>query len=111
MERFDDVSRSEASSAYDGVWELTRQMLEAARKDDWDGLVALEKNRLQMVLALKVLEIATVLDQEHVAKVIQQILEADEKIKILAASWMVELQGQLASVGNERKLSQTYNQP
>lgn len=105
------MARDKISSRYDEIWAATQQMLEAARKDDWDGLVALEKSRMAMVLALKGLDVATASSQEHIAATIHQILAADEEIKPLVASWMDELQGRLASVGNEKKLSQTYNQP
>jgi flagellar protein FliT len=96
---------------YEQALELTRAMLEAARRSDWDALVGLEKERLTLVDQLRELDVNPARDvatREQKRQVIRDIMECDEQIQILTQDWMRELREVLGSISAEQKLSRTY---
>ena len=96
---------------YEQALELTRAMLEAARKSDWDALVSLENERTAVVDQLRELDVNPTRDSEVLGpkrKVIRDIMECDEQIQILTQDWMRELREVLGSISAEQKLSRTY---
>lgn len=96
---------------YEQALELTRAMLEAARRSDWDALVGLEKERSSVVDQLKEMDVNPARDaetREHKRQVIRDIMECDEQIQILTQDWMRELREVLGSISAEHRLSRTY---
>ena len=96
---------------YEQALELTRAMLEAARRSDWDGLVGLEKERSALVDQLRELDVNPARDaetREQKRQVLRDIMECDEQIQILTQDWMRELREILGSVSAEKRLSRTY---
>jgi hypothetical protein len=96
---------------YEKALELTRAMLAAALKSDWDCLVPLEKERSALIDELRELDVdagrdAAVRDRKR--QVILDIMQCDEQIQILTQDWMRELREVLSSISAEQKLSRTY---
>jgi len=99
---------------YEDLWLLTRQMLNAARNGDWDGLAEDELKRNALVESIRVqntLADMNAVEQQKASEIIRQILAADGEIKTLAEAWMGELQELLGSIGTEKKLSKVYETP
>jgi len=108
------VGSQSCLAAYESILVSARQMLEAAKCGNWDRLVELEKSRSALVEDLMAQETDSVWgqhEQTQKRELIQDILAADEEIKILAESWMGELRGILGSVTAERKLLKAYEIP
>jgi hypothetical protein len=96
---------------YDKALELTRAMLEAAQKSDWDRLVALEKERSALIDQLRELDVdpaRDAQDRERKRELIRDIMRSDEQIQILTQDWMRELREVLGSISVEQRLSRTY---
>lgn len=96
---------------YDKALELTRAMLEAAQKSDWDRLVALEKERSALIDQLRQLDVNPARDaqeRERKRDLMREIMRSDEQIQILTQDWMRELREVLGSISVEQRLSRTY---
>jgi hypothetical protein len=96
---------------YERVLELSRAMLEAARKSDWDQLVALERERAQLVDDIRVGDPEPGRDpstRERKRELIQAVMQCDEQIALLTQDWMHELREVLGSISAEQRLSRTY---
>lgn len=102
---------NEIVATYEAVWGVTRLMLEAARKNEWDDLPALEEKRFAFVEILMASDKGEPLDARMIARkseLIQNILASDAETKELTETWMVELRQILDSIGAERKLNNAY---
>lgn len=96
---------------YEAMAQLAGQMLEAARHEQWDELVALEQQRATVLSELMADAAQGAIPDEvadQVVRLIGAILEADAEITPLAQAWQDELKGLLGSMGTERKISQAY---
>ena len=96
---------------YEKALEVTRAMLDAAQKSDWDQLVTLEKERGALVDRLRVIDGDPGGDpavRERKRNIIQEIMTCDEQVQILTQDWMRELREVLGSISAEQKLSRTY---
>jgi hypothetical protein len=96
---------------YDKALELTRAMLDAAQKSDWDGLVVLEKERTAIIDHLRGVDTQPPRDatvRERKRGLIQEIMRHDEQVQMLTQDWMRELREVLGSISAEHKLSRTY---
>jgi hypothetical protein len=96
---------------YDKALELTRAMLEAAQKSDWDRLVALEKERSALIDQLRELDVnpaRDAQDRERKRELIRDIMRSDEQIQLLTQDWMRELREVLGSISVEQRLIRTY---
>ena len=98
-------------SIYTAAGDITRRMLEAARTEDWDSLLALSQDRDQLFAQLiQAPPTAPENPQlaDETATQIRGILAADQQIKSLSQDWMTEINGVLTSVNVERKLLKAY---
>ena len=96
---------------YQKALELTRAMLEAAQKSDWDRLVVLEKERATLIDQLRLLDIDPGRDlpaRDRKRALIRDIVQCDEQIQMLTQDWMRELREVLGSIRTEQRLSRTY---
>jgi flagellar protein FliT len=96
---------------YESLAELTKQMLLAARQQDWEQLTALETICAQHVEELKIIKDATPLPTDAYARKvasIKSILKDDREIRNLVSPWMVRLNSLIYSNQTEQKLSRTY---
>lgn len=93
---------------YEQVLARTREMLDAARKSDWDGLVQRERERAILIEQLKQHDSDPARDAatlERKREILLEIFHADEQIQTLTQDWMHELREVLGSVGTLRRLT------
>ncbi|GAB3438307.1 flagellar protein FliT [Massilia solisilvae] len=105
------MNGEEVISMYQGLSELTGQMLACAKEGDWDHLVELESRCADQVQALRAGEVLAPLSgasRERKVRIIHEIMANDRAIRDLASPWMTELSRMLSSTGNERKLAAAY---
>lgn len=105
------MNGNEIVATYEAVWGITQQMLDAARKNEWDDLPALEEKRFVYVEKLMASDNGDLLDAPLSARkteLIQNILSSDAETKALTDDWMVELRQILDSIGAEKKLNAAY---
>lgn len=98
---------------YEAVAELTKQMLLAAKQQDWDTLAELEAHCAQQVAKLKLTESALPLPSDVRARKltsIKSILANDREIRNIVSPWMVRLNSLVSSLHMENKLTRVYNQ-
>jgi len=97
---------------YQKALELTRAMLEAARKSEWDRMVSLEKERAGVIDQLRQHDVepqrADPPTRNRKRELIRDIVQCDEQIEILTQDWMRELREVLGSIRTEQRLSRTY---
>ncbi len=96
---------------YEAVAGLTKQMLLAAKQQDWDKLTELERSCAQHVETLKIIEDALPLTsdaRERKVASIKSILADDREIRNLVSPWMVRLNSMMNSNQTEKKLTSAY---
>lgn len=95
---------------YETMCTLSQQMLEAARKEEWDHLVSIADARIAIADYLQLADDVSWQGAAAVRKadVINAMLAADHEIKIRTEAWMNQLQGMLASINTEKKLNKAY---
>jgi len=97
---------------YEQLSTIMGEMRAASAQEDWDRLVALEKQCGQHVAAMKAADEAAVLDEDLRLKkvaLIRKILADDAEIRNKVDPWLVQIQRLLQSVRQERRLQQAYN--
>lgn len=105
------MNEQEVIYLYENVASITDQMLAAARKGDWDELVALETRCASQVSILKTGEPPVPLTgtvRERKVAIIKKILADDKEIRNLTQPWMEQLSRLINSTGTERRLNQAY---
>lgn len=105
------MSDLQASDAYAQALALTDQMLDAARKSEWDRLVQLEIVRGRILDEIREANQGPPTSYESGLErraLIEAILERDQKIKLLTQDWMHELRDILGSATAQRLLNKTY---
>lgn len=108
------VNGAELLERYAEMLRLTQQMLELAKRSEWDYLVESGHERAAIVEDLIKQEengVWSQAEREKKGDLIRSILEADDEIKKLTQAWMGELQEILGSIGAEKKLSKAYETP
>jgi flagellar protein FliT len=95
-------------AAYESAWAVTRKMLDAARKGEWEELVRLEKLRAGLIARIQATGDPDRDGRDGINDLIVQIIDADKEISRLTRDELAEIEEILGSVGNERKLLRTY---
>jgi flagellar protein FliT len=98
-------------ASYERALSLTRAMLEAARKGDWDNLVRLESERGQLIERIRLDDPDPARDRAGAAqkrRIMTEMLQADEQVQLLTQDWMHELREVLGSISTEQRLTRTY---
>lgn len=101
-------------AAYEDLWLLTQQMLNAAQNGDWEALIEGEQKRNALVERMMVQNESftmNTVEQQKTGEIIRHILAADSEIKTLTEAWKGELKEILGSIGTEKKLSKAYETP
>lgn len=99
---------------YAEILDLTRQMQECARSEQWDRLIELEKIRAATTNDLMKYESEALWQNAELEKkgdLIRSTLEMDVEISRLTQAWKSELQELLDSIDNAKKLSKAYDTP
>lgn len=98
---------------YETVAGLTKEMLAAARQQDWEALSALEADCAQHIATLKMAEEPQPLSRDVRARKlasIKSILADDREIRNIVSPWMVRLNSLMSSLQMEGKLTRAYKQ-
>lgn len=106
------MSSDRVLAEYKLALSLTKSMLAAASKGEWDELVVLEQQRARQIDAIKERDPSPSPqspDAKKKREILAAILKTDEQIQLLTQDWMLELRQVLSSVQNEQRLSRTYN--
>lgn len=101
----------EIVASYKVISGITREMLDAAKKNEWDDLAALEEKRFALMGKLMAADKGDLLDARLNAKkteLIQNILACDVETRKLTENWMIELRQILDSIGTEKRLNDAY---
>jgi hypothetical protein len=104
------VSCAPIMQRYEKALELTRAMLEAAQKSDWERLIALEQERGAIIDQLRELDRDPGRDasvRRRKRELIGDIMRCDEQVQVLTQDWMRELREVLGSIGAEQRLSRS----
>lgn len=105
------MNGNEIVATYEAVWGATQLMLDAARKNEWDDLPALEEKRFVFVEKLMASDQGDLSDSQLNARkseLIQDILASDAETRELTETWMAELRQILDSISAEKKLNDAY---
>ena len=98
-------------SYYESVAEASEVMLAAARRSDWDALIAAEKECARRIEALKSARIPASLGPEADKRryqLIRAVLAYDAEIRELTQPWMTQLEQLLGAARNGRRVDQAY---
>jgi flagellar protein FliT len=97
---------------YETVAGITKQMLIAAKRQDWDTLAELEIHCAEHVATLKVTESTLPLPSDISARKLasmKSILADDREIRNLVSPWMVRLNSLMGNINMENKLTHAYS--
>ena len=98
---------------YEGISDITRRMLDAARGHDWERLAALEKEcgvRLQSLLGVEDSLPRDAEYQRRKAALIRRVLDDDAQIRDIVEPWMAKLGELIGSSARQRRLVETYHE-
>jgi flagellar protein FliT len=89
-----DASRS-LIERYQEVAQLSREMLAAAHREDWDEFARLERRCWSLIERLKraaMIEPLNPIEQERRFELLRDILRDDAQIRLHAEPWLLELE-------------------
>ena len=107
------VEQGDTILIYEAVADLTKQMLQAAKQQDWDQLAKLEANCTDFVATLKFSENSSTLSSDvHARKLasIKSILADDREIRNIVSPWMVRMNALMSGLNKEHKLARPDRQ-
>ena len=98
---------------YDGIAAASARMLEAARSDDWDGLIAAESQCAKLVAELTRLDPECRVrmlpdDNQRRLQALGEVLANDAKIRSLTQAWMRSLEGMLGATQQGYRAQRSY---
>jgi flagellar protein FliT len=98
-------------SHYESVATASRDMLQAARGQDWDALAQAERRCAAAIALLKASDAEARLDPDkrpHKAQIIRRVLADDAEIRRLLDPRMRELEHLLNAAGTRRRVDDAY---
>ena len=98
-------------SVYAAMADVTEQMVQAAKRSDWEALSLLEKRCAAHVQVLREQEPQQPMrgaDRERKIELIRQMLNADRQIRDLTMPWMAQLSKLINSTGTQRRVINAY---
>ena len=108
------MKSTDVIATYEALLETSGQMLEAARREDWDGLVELEQRCRTGIERLIADPLDGALDarlQRRKADIIRQVLADDARIRDITEPWLTKIQGMLQAGNREKNLQRAYGAP
>ncbi len=105
------MDEEQVLATYEGIARVTRQMLAAARGDDWDRLIALEQDCNTRFAWLYTHPNAQPLSLEfgrRKAELIRGVLEDDAHIRLLVQPWLVRLGALIGNTQRQKQLNTAY---
>lgn len=98
-------------AAYEDIALLTRRMLEAARRSQWDELIELERDcgrRFAHLLNGEPQQPDDAGYRDRKAALIRGILDDDAEIRLLVEPWLAQLSTLIGSTRQQSRLHDTY---
>ena len=105
------MTPQELIATYEAILETSGHMLEAARQDDWEHLIALERKCSALVQNLIADPVQCELDgttRKRKAEIIRRVLADDAQIRSITQPWMEELNALLTSASRGQALKRAY---
>lgn len=105
------MSAAQVIAHYETLAALTGQMQDAAKRGDWDALVAIEQQRSDLIAAMKPLDATTTLDagaRQRKRALIESVLAQDAEIRARVEAWMSEHELSMQSNRQELRLLREY---
>ena len=104
------MNNAQIIATYETILNITEQMLQAAKSNDWDYLMALEEDCRTNVARLMSANPEPLSGeyQQRKVEIIHKVLSGDAEIRNITQPWMGHLQSLIGSVGQEKKLAQAY---
>jgi len=99
-------------SCYESMSTASGEMLAAARRNDWDSMIAAERVCAQIVEKLKAMDNVVPNNpqlRQRKAEIIRKVLAEDAEIRNLTQPWLQQLEGFLKNAGTTRKVSHAYS--
>lgn len=96
---------------YGSISTKTGEMLDAAKKSDWDRLVALEQDCRALIETLKRSDAGADAGARFVQRkiaFIRKVLADDVEIRKFTEPWMTQLEAYLGSARQEHRLQRAY---
>jgi flagellar protein FliT len=98
---------------YDCIAAASARMLEAARNDDWDGLIAAESECAELVAELTRLDPECRVrmqpaDNQRRLHALGEVLTNDAQIRSLTQQWMRSLEGMLGTTQQGHRAHRSY---
>ena len=97
---------------YESIAAESKRMLEAARRSDWDAVVASERHCASLIGKLKAGRDTNALPEAHrrrKVELIRRILADDAEIRNLAQPWMAEVGRFLKGSQSQRDVDRAYS--
>ncbi|MBB5016859.1 hypothetical protein HNQ59_000121 [Chitinivorax tropicus] len=106
------MTSEELIATYRELHSLSQHMLDLARQEQWEPLLALDATRAAMLATVAGIDIGAFdlsqTIQTELRDMIAAILAADQQTVTLTEVWLSELRDILASASNERKITDAY---
>ena len=102
---------SQVIANYESLSTLTGQMREAAMRDEWDRLIDMGRRCSELVATMKLSDAEVMLDgaaRQRKKQLINKILADDAEIRNRGQAWMSQLQLNMQSNRQERRLLHAY---
>lgn len=96
---------------YEAIAHITRTMLECAKVNEWDDVVALSERYVEAVDRLRTLDAISVSDRAARRQLLSQILEDDAQIRHLAMPELNRLNMLLGNMKRQQDVLQAYCTP
>ena len=96
---------------YCAMVDKTAEMLEAAKRSDWDRLVALEQDCRALIDCLKYTDAGSARGADFMQRkvaLIRKALASDAEIRKFTEPWMTQLDAYLGSARHEHRLRHAY---
>ena len=106
-----EISAAQVVENYELLSVLTGQMHDAAVRGEWDLLIGIETQRSQLLEQMKPVDAVVKLDdtmQRRKLQFIEKILAGDSAIRNLTQTQMRQLELNMESESNERRVRQAY---
>ncbi len=104
------MNNAQTIATYETILDITERMLQAAKSNDWDYLMALEEDcrtSVERLMSANPDPLSGEYQQRKV-EIIHKVLSDDAEIRNITQPWMGHLQGLISSIGQEKKLIKAY---
>lgn len=107
----ENIEQLDTIVLYEAVADLTKQMLQVAKQQDWDALAKLEVSCANYVATLKTSESTSTLSSDVRARKlasIKRILADDRELRNIVSPWMVRINSLMSGLNSESNITRNY---